>query len=236
MHALFAQVRQHARVGLEQAQRRFIVTGHQVVDILGQCLHAGAEYRQRLGAGGNGAGVDGFEQAAQGLAIRIGAVQPDDMHRAGGLVQVLAGQPQRGGVARAQRFGRLADLVDIVAKLGGGVFERAAQAGRKPRQPGQVARGGAWVGNSRCAGGWRRRSRLGHGAGFSRCAGCGAIARDREIQGHDGFQCGARWAAAGNLPQQAAGAELAWSAWPLSPVRPRCAEAVAGVIRPLRRS
>ncbi|MCY1217124.1 hypothetical protein D9M72_290260 [compost metagenome] len=218
MHALLAQLRQHAGVGLEQPQRGLVVAGHQVVDIFRQCLHAGAEHRQRLRVGGELAGIDGLQQPAQRLAVRIGAAQPDNVHRAGGLVQVLAGKPQRGGIARAQRLGRLADFIDVVAQLRGRVFERAAQARREPRQPGQVARRAAGIvrlgrhgsgGRSR----QRRRFRFGHGERRQRCVGIGRVARDGEIQGHDGFQCGAARAAAGGPPRRQAGAGLAcWQA------------------------
>ena len=144
MHALFLHQVQRGGIGLVQAQRVFGVASHQVVDVLGQRLHAGAEHRERFLAGGHRAGVDGLEQAAQCLAIGIHAAQPDDMHRACGLMQLLAGQPQRSGIARAQRLRRLLDLVHVVAEFDGGIVERGTQAWREPGQHRQVAlrRGG----------------------------------------------------------------------------------------------
>ncbi|MNK96644.1 hypothetical protein D3C87_1169350 [compost metagenome] len=139
MHALLLHQDKGVGVGLEQAQRILGIAGHQVIDILGQGLHAAPEHAERLRAGGDGTGVDGFQQAAHGLAVCIHAAQADDVHRPGGLVQLLAGQAQRRGVARAQRLGGLLDLVHIVAKLGGGVVQRGAQAWRKPGQHRQVA-------------------------------------------------------------------------------------------------
>jgi hypothetical protein len=138
--AFFAQAGEYGLIRLEQAQRLFGHAGHQVGDIFLQRLHGAREDIQRKRIGGERAGIDGFEQALGGLAVHIDAAQADDQQRAGSLVQVLAGQAQRGGVARPDHLGIGHDVGNVFAELAHRIVQRGTHVGRNPGQRGQIAR------------------------------------------------------------------------------------------------
>ena len=138
--AFFAQAGEHGLIRLEQAQRLFSHAGHQVGHVFLQRLHGAREHVQRVCIGLHGAGIDGFEQALGGLAIHVDAAQADDQQRAGGLVQVLTGQAQRGGITRADDFRVGNDIGRIFAELAHGIVQRGAHVGRNPSQRGEIAR------------------------------------------------------------------------------------------------
>ncbi len=140
MDALFAQASEHGLIGLEQAQRLFGHAGHQVGDILLQRLHGAREDVQGLRIGDQRTRIDGFQQALGGLAVHIDAAQADDQQRAGGLVQILAGQAQRGGVACPEHLGVGHHIGNVFTEFADRVVQRGAHVGRNPGQRGQIAR------------------------------------------------------------------------------------------------
>ena len=148
---------------LEQAQRLFAHTGHQVGHVFLQRLHGAREHIQRLGVGGDGAGIHCLKQALGGLAIHIDTAQTDNQQRAGSLVQILAGEAQRCRIARTDDLRIGDDIGCVFAELAHGIVERGAHVGRNPRQRGEITCGHGGFRTNRGAPGRLKRGRMGLG-------------------------------------------------------------------------